>query len=289
MLGKNSDLYKAWQQDWKRYERMPAELTIANLGSTCDANNFDYSYWDMVGFNFASGPQDMYYDNQLLEQYGKRLRKGAVVFICLSEFAFLVDKYKMDYRNYKYYGYVEPGRILNYTPRKAAMIKHCPGLLYSKCLKQEIKGYIKKLLRYEQHKNRSAAPLKDSAKQMMRNWMREFGWENGVRVTAEQRETMARSWSLFMSDIEYCRENDLVPVVVIPPFVDHLKNEMPVGVLDECLWRYIAAIEEQGIRVISFWDDSELANEKYYRTPICLNEDGKKLFNCKLRSAVFGE
>ncbi len=288
MLGKKSKLYRTWCLEWERYKCKPMGLELANLGSTCDANNFDYTYWNKRGFNFASAPQDMYYDSQLLEQYGDCLKKGAIVFISLSEFTFLVDKYGVDFRNYKYYGYVEPERIPNYSIRKARMIKYCPGLLCRECFKQELKEYLKKILRYDSWKKTTRVSLEDSSKQMMSNWMHEFGWENGALITVEQKATMERSWNIFMKNIGYCHENDLIPVVVIPPFNAHLKKLMPVDILDDCLWNHIRAIKKLGIRVISFWDDSELEAEIYYQTPICLNEAGKEIFNHKLQVLIFG-
>ena len=93
MFGTKSDSYRAWKKEWQRYAQIPEKLDYANLGSTCDLNNYDYKYWSGIGFNFASAPQDMYYDNQLLEQYGFHLKEGAYVFISISEFALLVDKY----------------------------------------------------------------------------------------------------------------------------------------------------------------------------------------------------
>ncbi len=287
MFGKNSVLYVSWMQEWKRYDEIPDNLDFANLGSTCDANNFDYSYWDGCGFNFASGPQDMYYDNQLLEQYGKHLKKGALVFISISEFAFLVDKYETDYHNYKYYGYVEPQRILNYSDRKAWMIKHCPGLLDNRQMKQEIKSFIKRILKLQ--RNATKASLEARSRQAMANWLHEFGWDDEVKLTDEQRKTLSRSWDIFLKDIEFCDRNGLLPVIVVPPFNIHLKKIMPYNILDECLWDYIELIKKRGIKVVNFWDDKELEDERYYSTPICLNELGKDIFNRRLQKELWGE
>ena len=93
MLGRNTETYTKVEKRKCSYSSMPQSLDVINLGSSCDENNFDYSLWKLKGFNFASAPQDVYYDNQLLEQYGNRVKSGGVVFISLSEFALIVDKY----------------------------------------------------------------------------------------------------------------------------------------------------------------------------------------------------
>lgn len=287
MFGRNSAVYKAWKKEWDRYKTIPNEIEVANLGSTCDANNFDYSYWNIVGFNFASSPQDMYYDNQLLKQYCYRLKKGATVFISISEFAFLVDKYEMDYRNYIYYGFLKPQRIANFSKVKKFIIKNCPGLIYKKCIKQEIKGFAKKILMYGKRKKQVSLSLKDSSQQMMSNWRCEFGWEKQYILTDKQKESISKSWDIFIDDIEFCNKNEIIPIIVIPPFNCHLKELMPKEILDECLWTYIDRIMNMGIKIISFWDDPDLENDIYYRTPICLNEDGKILFNKKIQNKAF--
>lgn len=286
MLGTRSDSYRYWISEQKRYESIPNSLDFANLGSTCDANNYDYSYWNGIGFNFASVPQDMYYDNQLLEQYGSRVKKGGYVFISISEFAFLTDRYDTDYHNHKYYGFLNPQHVWGYTKLKAFLLKHSPGLVDSRYTKQEVKQLINSLLRKKSPANRT---LEEQSIQSMSNWKNEFGWNDEAKLSDAQKETIDRSWNIFLNDISFCKQNDLIPIVVVPSFCEHLKKLMPDHILKECLWRYIERIREMGIQVVDFWNDNELCDEKYYKTPICLNQLGIKLFNTKLQQAVFQE
>lgn len=286
MFGKNTDSYRYWIQEWERYKNIPAALNYANFGSTCDANNFDYHYWNGTGFNFASSPQDMYYDNQLLEQYGKHLREGSIVFFSISEFAFLVDKYPTDYHNFKYYGYLDSRRILNYSAKKARMIKRYPGLLDNRYIKQEVKNFLKKYIIILKRNSGESESLENMSKRIMSNWMHEFAWEKEVKLTETQKESLTRSWDIFQSDLEYCYSHHLTAVVVIPPFIKYLKEIMPKEILEECLWRYIDKIRKKGIKIIDFWNGTELEDEKYYRTPICLNENGKEVFNKMLQMAL---
>lgn len=285
MLGKSSAAYKKWVEEQKRYLHMPETLDAINLGSTCDANNFDYSLWSGVnGFNLASAPQDMYYDQQLLEQYGVRLKKNGVVFISISEFAFLCDRYNLEDHNYKYYWYLESDRIINYSHRTDRMLRKYPGLLDSRYMKQEIKQIVKEILRTD--KSTASASMESKAQKMMSNWVHEFGWDAGCVIREEQRETIKRSQEIFEADIRFCKKRQLTPVVIIPPFEEHLISLMPNEVLDECLWRIIDGIKSCGIKVISFWKDNELQKEQYYSTPICLNEEGKRLFNRRLQEIM---
>lgn len=286
MFGKSSSIYRKWNNNWKIYKAIPEKLKIANLGSTSDANNYDYAFWDIKGFNFASAPQDIYYDNQVLEQYGSHLAEGAVVIISLSEFTLLVDKYETDYHNYKYYGYIESYRILNYSKVKAILIRIAPGLLYSKLIIVEIKEFVKKIIGRKSNTGRKKVGMKKQSEKMISAWMQEFGWNKSVEIRDEQYEAIERSWGLLLNIFSYCKNHNFQPVVVIPPFNKNLKQLMPENVLDDCLWKYIKRMKEMGIKVISFWDDEELQKDCYFNTPICLNDKGKELFNNAVREAV---
>ena len=285
MLGKNTSTYKNWVTEQQRYKAMPKALDVINLGSSCDANNFDYSLWNIDGFNFASAPQDVYYDNQLLEQYGERVRPGGIVFISLSEFALLVDKYDIEDHNYKYYWYLDSERIVNYTNKKKWMLYKCPGLLDKKYLKQEIKQFAKKALRYNS-RNRLNADIAVQSKVMLQNWFHEFGWDERCVLRDEQKRAIGRSWNLIQKDVAFCNEHGLIPIIIIPPFAKELIEILPKDILDECLWKYIDILKQQGIQVINFWEDEELLEKTHYSTPITLNDSGIKIFNQKLKGIV---
>ncbi len=286
MFGKSTNTYRYWIKEKKRYETVPEILDFANLGSTCDENNYDYSYWKGTGFNFASAPQDMYYDNQLLEQYGSRLRNGAYLFINISEFAFLTDRYETDYHNHKYYGFLDSNRVWGYTRLKSILLKFAPGLLDSRYIKQEVKQILKSVLKKKSYTLKS---LEQLSIQLMANWKKEFGWNEVVKLSEDQSKTLNRSWDIFMRDISFCKQHNIIPVVVIPPFCKSLIEIMPKEILDVCLWQYITRIREMDIKVVDFWHDIELCDNQYFKTPICLNEKGIKCFNLKLQQELYEE
>lgn len=289
MLGRNSETYRQWVRELERYKNMPMSLNVANLGSTCDANNFDYKYWSVNGFNFASAPQDMYYDNQLLEQFGERFAKRSILFISLSEFAFLTDRYGTDYHNHKYYWYLEPSRIFGYSEEKDKLLKKSPGLLDNRYIKQEIKEKFRKIKSLIGHRENPSASLEAMSQKSMMSWMNEFGWDNDVALRDDQRETISRSLEILKRDIDFCKENRITPVIVIPPFCRYLKNILPEEILSECLWKYIDEIKAKGIKVVDFWHSDILEDNIYYQTPNKLNEAGKKVFNITLQKEMTGD
>lgn len=287
MFGRKCNMYRNWRAEWKKFNNVPYDLDVVNLGSSGDANNFDYTCWKINGYNLASAPQDMYYDNQILKQYCSHLRHGGRVIICLSEFALLVDKYDADCQNYKYYGFMEHDRIPNYSKIKDFMIKSVPGLLDKRLIKLEVKEFVKYILQWDKHKNNNHSDyLKARAENALRTWKNEFGWTEQINVTQEQQKAIGRSWDILMDDLSICEEHDLIPIILIPPFNGHLKKLLPDSILEECLWKYIRRLDEMGVGVISFWDDEELQKDEYYTTLACFNEIGKKLFNEKVENKL---
>ena len=289
MFGKNSYIYNNWQNEWERYNAVPYDLDIVNLGSTMGATDFDYNLWKesrIKGFNFASSPQTLYYDLQILEQYGNHLKKGGVVIICLAEYSLLVENYPTDEHNYKYYGYLEKDRILNYTKHKAKLIRKNPAKLDSKIKNQEIKILAKKILGVRDV--RPVVNIDVHARQVMTGWEKEFGWTKGFVLTDEQKKTINQTWIILQKIIFYCKEHELRPVVVIPPFAAYLKSLMPEDILQTCLWQYIDKMKDDGIQIIDFWDNRILQKHEYYETSLCLNEEGRKRFNDRVQHDIYG-
>ena len=289
MFGKNSDTYMRWQSEWNKFNSIPNELDIVNLGSTMAASDFDYDLWEqsgVKGFNLASSPQTLYYDLQVLKQYASHIRKGGTVIICLAEYSFLVEKYESDYHNYKYYGYLDSKRILNYSEMTADAVKKKPAKLDPRLSKQETKRIVKKILCIKSKDKHYDIYV--HARQIMTGWKHEFGWDNGYSLTIEQKSTIEHTWSILQDILTFCKENEFTPVVVIPPFASYLKKIMPENILNECLWKYVDLLRNNGIQIIDFWENSNIQQHKFYENSLCLNEKGRYFFNKIVESEIYG-
>lgn len=289
MFGKKSDTYMWWQREWSRFKNIPNGLDIVNLGSTMAASDFDYDIWKpfgVNGFNLASSPQTLYYDLQVLEQFATHIRKGATVIICLAEYSFLVEKYESDYHNYKYYGYLEPSRILNYTEEKAKLVSNNPAKLNPGLSTQELKRTVKKIIHMKPKEKH--CDIYAHARQVMTGWKHEFGWDNRYLLSPEQETTIGNTWNLLQEILLFCKQHEFTPVIVIPPFAGYLKKLMPENILDECLWKYVDLLKENGIKVIDFWEDDDLQEHELYENSLCLNEKGRQIFNIKVQQVIYG-
>ena len=93
MFGKKCSTYKNWEEEWIRFRDVPYQLDIANIGSSAASKAIDYSLWNIKGYNMAAVPRDMYYDNQVLEQYIGHLKSGGFFLIVLMAEDFIIDSY----------------------------------------------------------------------------------------------------------------------------------------------------------------------------------------------------
>jgi hypothetical protein len=140
---------KAKKDAVKFINGVPRGLEIVNTGSTFSMYGFDYKYFGKKGFNFAMAPQPLEYDLKILEQYSGHIEGNAVVVVVVCPFGFCVDNYVDDESSYKYYFFLDKGKINNYNKVKEYVIKHVPILLPLRKPVVLMKSLIKKLIGYD--------------------------------------------------------------------------------------------------------------------------------------------
>lgn len=285
MFGRNSNIYTDWKETWERYKNFSASVSVVNLGSSASAYDFDYSLWDKEGINFASTPQTLYYDLQVLQQYGKKIRTGGIVFICLSEFCLLVNHYKSDSSNYKYYGYLDPDRILNYNILKSLLVRHLPGVIYPTLIKQEISLYIKQKKIFEKSSN-CYKQQETSEKVIVDSWKKEFGWEKEWKLSQEQMNTINTTMKIVFDIISYCDKKEIKPIVIIPPFSSKLHKMIPESFIYMCLGKQVDELKKKKVLVFDFYNDEEMSKDELFENAIVMNSRGRKLFNYRLQEIL---
>ena len=114
MFGKNTLQYKMWAEHAKSLRSMPENCQVINTGSTPSFKAFDYSLWNIKGFNLGFQPQPLFYDFETLKKYNERIVKGAKILIGIEEFKFFVDAYADEASDHKYYLWLDKEQIRTY-------------------------------------------------------------------------------------------------------------------------------------------------------------------------------
>lgn len=95
-----------------KYDFIPENIEIANLGSSHGFHSFDYSiegFSNKTCFNFAIGQQSLDFDWGIFKQYVNRFKEGSTLIICLSPFETDgIPDYKANKDSqFRYYGILE--------------------------------------------------------------------------------------------------------------------------------------------------------------------------------------
>ena len=115
-LTQRTNWYKKKIEDVTKFRKnIPLDLDICNLGSNSGKFAFDYENTGLKGENWALGPQTLSYDFRVLKNYFSYLKEGATVLMPLCPFSSCIKDFEDDKINYKYYSFLHPILILNYS------------------------------------------------------------------------------------------------------------------------------------------------------------------------------
>lgn len=292
MFGKNTLQYKMWAEHAKSLRSMPEKCQVINTGSTPSFKAFDYSLWNIKGFNLGFQPQPLFYDFETLKKYNERIAKGAKILIGIEGFKFFVDAYADEASDHKYYLWLDKEQIRTYGKYKDWLIKHAPIVLHPKFVFNDIKHGIKRVLNKE---TRSAGTKKNCsiekficteesdirwAQRWAECWNKEFGWEKNQRIRTEQAKTVAINEKRLSDMVDYCYEHEWEPYLVVPPFSPNLTKLLSEDLLLPGLWEPLERVStRKGVPLLNFYCDKRFADYRLYADALTFNDRGRKLFN----------
>lgn len=278
MFGKKSADYVNWLNKKEYLDGLPSDISVANTGSTAGCSAFDYSYWHTDGINLGSNSQTLYYDFQMLKEYGSHLKSGAIVFITIEHFKFLVDYYTDPHASYKYYLWLSPDKIHNYSKKTDFLLHMFPLVEDKRFLKQELLVVLHKLQRKKS--NEYLKSDEDWADYWVAGWYKQFGWDNeSDSLSGELSNKVAYIMDILRDMLNYCLQNDWTPYLVTVPMSPKITQKLPHEIMDACLWTPIKKYSEEGYKVIDLYHDEIFEDDGLYRDALTMNEKGKKLFN----------
>ena len=258
---------------------VPENLDIVNLGSSYARNAFEYKKIGINGFNFGLQPQSLSYDFRILKQYTKNLNKNCIVTIVLPDLVFGFLDYKDDRANTKYYYFLEPKYILNYSKIKYFLKMYFPLLYTPKRVYRIFKDVEK--INLEQNKNLlTFEEVEKEAKNRVKGWEKQFNlknMQNPEEIPEELRKIFLQTQSLLQEIINYCKENKFSPVLVVPPCSSVLNKLISKDFLNEALYKN--NIESKGEALfLDYLNHEEFQDYKLYINSDMLNENGRIKF-----------
>ena len=255
-------------------------LDIVNLGSSSAKYAFDYSGLEVAASNWAMEPQSFVNDYAVLTNYSSFLKKGAKVIIPICPFSSLGGG--NDYFADKYYTFIRPISIPNYSLKKRNDVKHIQnypifyypfyGMLYD----------VYRLFARNE-KQQSYQHIKQDAKRRIDNWKREFSiykFEDDLSLINQDRYD--DSLEALKQLINYCMEHGYQPILVLPPVSPCLSEYFTDEVREKYIYSFIEKCNIDGVPFIDYIDDTQFKDQDLYMTSFTLNKKGRKVFTARL-------
>jgi len=269
------DVRKYWREDG-----IPDNLQIVNVGSNHPKFGFDYTDIGVRGANLAIGPQTFEYDYAVLRKNVPHLApKAVVVFpICLQKF-FL---YRQENRavHTKYYTFLESHDIIGYSRKEKLWEIDFPLFRHPKLLRYLLKDARKdKRLEWTENPMKTEMELEKDADFWIRCWDREFDIHiPSLYISDKNRDDIQQNIRIMKEMIEYCKQHDLSPVIVILPVTRNLSSRFADDYLQAHVLRYINESAQAGAPVMNYLKDDRFTDPSLYINSFFFNKTGRKAF-----------
>lgn len=266
---------------------VPNNIQICNFGSSHGQNGFNYedASKKYVCFNFAMGSQSLVYDYKIMQNYKDKIGKGAKVFLLASYFSLfgMPEVYDPDFdsKNKRYYRFLPPEYIVQYSARTDFYVHYFPALAADTIMS------LVEILFAGYGNDGWAQTAEDYAKnpQEASLWGRKrfdvhfegmLNTRNGKRII--RRESMEAIYGM----INLCRELEAVPILVTMPFLKEYTNpakEYDPSFLGDFYGVIQKIVSDTGIKYYDYSTDERFSHDySLFMNMDHLNRKGARKF-----------
>ena len=252
---------------------------VVNLGSTSAVAAFDYSGLPVKGANWALRRNPLAGDWAVLRNYASYLdAKGSTVIIPLCPFSALSGDYE-PFED-RYYSVLYANTIPNYSyvhdvqakDKIQNPIMYYPWYaLFSDLKHRWLKGERKTLTEEKMVKD---------AENKMRGWLHEFSMNDlNTPLILWNKDNVRGALEYVSKMIEFCRERNAIPVMVVPPVYKELAKKFNIEAKNLLLGDFERLAKEKKVRFINYMDDSRFVNERtWFKDSYLMNKKGAQVF-----------
>jgi hypothetical protein len=259
------------------------DLDICNLGSNSGKFAFSYEETGLKGENWAVGPQTLSYDFRVLKNYFSYLKEGATVLFPLCPFSGCVREYGDDAVNHKYYSFLHPVLILNYsqcTKEKVMRFVNTPfqysPLTAIKRLIKDVPAANDILLSTN---SMDVESFEKDANKYLDKWKLEFSISDlDAQVSEQNRDCIGYNTNLLTEMISFCLERNLKPVFVLPPTTKALSSKLSERFRETYIYSFIRNANTHHVPFLNYLDDARFSNNELFFNSLFLNAKGKNIF-----------
>ncbi len=268
------------------------EVEIANVGSSHGAYDFTYDELTEEGFscfNFGSVSQTYQYDLALLQEYGKHLEEGCVLFIPVSYFSFnneTVNETEAQALSVKYYHCLSPKNIPDYDLYTDIVTTRLPVLSAGEDLLKLLPGFspaLKVLAAGETPGTEGSDGAAAESGEMDESAIAEFAKRAAARYDRhfnnKENLFLPEREAQLLSLIDYCKKHGLTPVLITTPFSSYYNAPVSEEFLDRFYGTINRISSDTGVSYYDYSHDARFGDHlTYFSDSDHLNAEGAKYF-----------
>jgi hypothetical protein len=279
---KKTNFYKNQFLDVEKFlGAIPRNLEIVNLGSTSPKFAFDYSECDLLGMNWAIEHQTFEYDFRVLKQYHSFLKERAFVLIPICPLNFFFYRFVNNSANYKFYKFLDPTLIINYSKKTKLLHIDYPILTAKRNLIRIIYKDVPTDNRLAIERNpMRAEELRADAQKWVNGWLKLFkldSFEN-IALSEENKNSIDKNIAVLSEMIDFCLERKFQPILMMAPVTKELGDLFPQSFIDEHILGYIKKANTKNVPVLNYMQDERFTSPDLYLNAFLFNKNGRKIF-----------
>lgn len=278
-LTQQTNWYKKKIEDVTKFRKnIPLNLDICNLGSNSGKFAFDYENTGLKGENWALSPQTLSYDFRLLRNYFSYLKEGATVLMPLCPFSSCIKDFEDDKYNHKYYPFLHPILILNYSQLTSEKVMRFVNKPFQASPLRSILRILSDIPTGN-NKIMDVKSLEVDAYNFINNWKQQFSiLDLDAPVSAKNKDCITYNTNLLKEMISFCVERNLKPVIVIPPVTRVLSSKLSETFRENYIYSFIKEANTNQVVFLNYFDDERFADSNLYFNSNFLNPKGRKIF-----------
>jgi hypothetical protein len=257
---------------------------IINLGS--NPARFAFLYEGINGQNWSTGTQGLLQDLEILKHHFSFIKKRGIILIPITPFTSISPylKYKPEYLPLSYHAkfvkilgsrYIRELSLPMVTSR---FIK-TPLLIYPKSLFHLIRDSARddRLLLTDQLMKPNE--LEKDAENWIRGWKREFDIEDLTKPLSNlHNECFIEATIRLRNIIDFCIDNELKPVIILPPVTSFLHSYFSSTVKETFIYSFVKQANINNILFLDYFNDNRFQDSSLYFNSFFLNLTGRRLF-----------
>ena len=277
---KKSTYYKSINKNLFKFNCIDRDIEVVNIGSFPSIYCFDWeSQEDVNGYNLGVGPEEIYYDNRMLQFYVNKNKPNKLIVIHLiTPLLFCENKYTKKLPYNIRYSVVLPNVDVKVPFILYYIEKHFP--LIRKMI-SAIANRVKRIVASEQSKDVSGISSKTQADLMIKGWLEQNPRLNNFKDISqyeENKEFVEYQLGQLRELVDFCKSKSISYVAVLGPVSEYIRSFFS----DEFINAFVRDnLQKAGVNrdnILDYYDCEKYSSMNNYTNGLFLTEDARRIF-----------